>query len=138
MNCFMLFVKYFADNKVFRFVEPRFAEARAKLQPQFCLSCHLEHRGRRATLSTTTYCEVCHRETKLNKDPLDVSHADLIVLERWETCLGCHDFHGNHVMKTRTVLAETLPTAEIRNYFKGAPPPYAKTKRYKAKKEAKL
>ncbi|HYE36302.1 cytochrome c3 family protein [Methylocaldum sp.] len=124
-------------HTVFRFCEPRFAEARAKLQPQLCVSCHLEHRGRRVTLSMTTYCEVCHRETKLRKDPLDISHANLIALNQWESCLGCHDFHGNHIMKVRKVVAEGLPTAEIRNYFAGAPSPYAKTKRYKAKKEAK-
>ena len=37
------------DIPYFDFFEPRFAEAREKIQPQFCLSCHLEHSGKRVT-----------------------------------------------------------------------------------------
>ncbi|MEW6039767.1 MAG: cytochrome c3 family protein [Pseudomonadota bacterium] len=122
-------------HPVFRFVEPRFAEARAKLRPQWCVSCHLEHQGLRVSLDRVTYCETCHKDTRLKKDPLDIPHQTLITLKQWESCLGCHDFHGNHVMKTRTRVAEVLAPETLRAYFAGAPSPYPQQKRYPAKKE---
>lgn len=125
-------------HPVFRFSEPRFAKARASLAPQFCISCHLEHRGRRVTLETTAYCEVCHRETKLNKDPLDIPHKDLIAGKRWSTCLGCHDFHGNHLMKTPLAVIEGIPEDRIKAYFAGGPSPYSERKKYPARKEQDL
>lgn len=125
-------------HPVFRFSEPRFAKARASLAPQFCVSCHLEHRGRRVTLETTAYCEVCHRETRLNKDPLDIPHRDLIAEKRWSTCLGCHDFHGNHVMKTPLRVVELIAEDKIKAYFAGGLSPYSERKKYPAKKEKNL
>lgn len=122
-------------HPVFRFTEPRFAEARAKLHPELCVSCHLEHRGVRVTLDRFTYCENCHKETRLKKDPVDISHEELITLKRWESCLGCHDFHGNHVMKTRRVVKEAVPAERILAYFKGGSSPYSETKHRRARKE---
>lgn len=122
-------------HPVFRFVEPRFAEARGKLQPQLCASCHREHQGLRVTLNDITYCATCHEDTQLKKDPLDIPHQTLITLKQWQSCLGCHDFHGNHVMKTRTVVAQALPPETLFSYFAGAPSPYSQQKRYPAKKE---
>lgn len=123
-------------HPVYRFLEPRFAKAREKISPQSCVSCHNEHRGRRVTLGTIDYCRHCHEKTKLRKDPLDISHADLIALKQWDTCLGCHDFHGNHIMKTaRTVEAAVSPN-KILAYFRGEASPYGNKVRYPAKKEA--
>lgn len=123
-------------HPVFRFFEPRFAEARAKLQPQFCNSCHLEHSGVRVTQPRIDYCQVCHEETKLKKDPLDVPHTQLIAQKRWTTCLGCHDFHGNHPITSPKLLAQVIPPERIRDYFGDGASPYGKDKRHAAKKEA--
>jgi Cytochrome c3 len=125
-------------HPVYRFLEPRFSKAREKLQPHLCTSCHLEHQGRRVTLKETTYCAVCHEETRLKKDPINVSHEQLIQADRWETCLGCHDFHGNHIMDTRTVVEQARDPAAIRAYFEGGPSPYPKALHRKAKKEEDL
>ena len=65
-------------------------------------ACRLEHRGQRVTLTDTGYCSTCHKETTLKRDPIHIPHERLIARDRWETCLGCHDFHGIHLMKTKT------------------------------------
>lgn len=123
-------------HTVFRFFEPRFADARKKIQPQFCTSCHLEHSGKRVTINQTTYCIHCHKDTKLKHDPITISHEDLIIANRWESCLGCHDFHGNHVMEINTVVKQALTSERIQEYFEGGASPYSKTKYYKTRREA--
>ncbi|MGH6635919.1 MAG: cytochrome c3 family protein [Gammaproteobacteria bacterium] len=122
-------------HAVFRFFEPRFVKVRAALGPHLCTSCHREHAGQRVTVDDSGYCVNCHEETKLKKDPLDVSHEQLIAQDRWRTCLGCHDFHGNHVMKTATKLDQAFPPEKIRAYFQGGPSPYPEKRQYTAKKE---
>jgi hypothetical protein len=122
-------------HPVYRFLEPRFSEVRETLQPQYCLSCHREHTGRRIMLAEIGYCANCHEETKLRKDPVEVSHERLIALDRWETCLGCHDFHGNHVMQTATALRNAIPPARIRDYFDGGPSPFGSERRHEPRKE---
>ena len=69
------------------------------------------------TLTDTGYCSTCHKETTLKRDPIDIPHERLIAGDRWETCLGCHDFHGNHLMKTKTRVEEVWPQAQLRAYF---------------------
>lgn len=123
-------------HPVYRFLEPRFAKAREQIQPQFCISCHLEHQGKRVTREESGYCVNCHKETKLKKDPINISHEQLIAQDRWESCLGCHDFHGNHVMKTKRVVEEAWSPERVRAYFGGGPSPYPKELYYNAKKEA--
>ncbi len=120
-------------HAVFRFMEPRFADVRKKMQPQSCLSCHLEHNGRRVT-TTSDYCIHCHEKLVLKTDPLDISHQELIEDKNWASCLRCHDFHGNHIYKTPTRTTEMIPNLEILKYFEGAPSPYSSEKRYEAKK----
>jgi hypothetical protein len=122
-------------HPVYRFLEPRFLKAREKLRPQLCVSCHTEHKGRRVTLAEIGYCVNCHKKTKLRKDPLDVPHDRLITLNRWESCLGCHDFHGNHIMETKKTVEDIIPAERIRAYFQGGPSPYGDDRHYKAKKE---
>lgn len=104
---------------VYRFLEPRFLKARENLGPQQYVSCHTEHKKQRVTLSEIGYCVNCHKQTKLRKDPLDVPHDLLIALNHWESCLGCHDFHGNHIMKTSTTVEQIIPAEKIRAYFQG-------------------
>lgn len=111
-------------HPVFRFLEPRFARARRELAPEQCLSCHLEHQGRRVTQRDPGFCRTCHEDTALRRDPIDIPHATLIDAERWETCLGCHDFHGNHLMKTARRVDEAHAPALLEAYFDEAPSPY--------------
>jgi hypothetical protein len=122
-------------HPVYRFLEPRFLKARENLRPQFCVSCHTEHKGLRVTRSEIGYCVNCHKKTRLRKDPLDVPHDRLIALNQWESCLGCHDFHGNHIMKTKKTVEEVIPAEQIRAYFQGGASPYGDNRHYKAKKE---
>jgi hypothetical protein len=113
-----------------RFLEPRFAAARAAIKPDRCDSCHREHAGMRVTTTETTFCRHCHGELVVKQDPIDVPHADLVAGQRWETCLGCHDFHGSHPDKPQRRLADAIPLEQIESYFAGGASPYtAPTKR---------
>lgn len=110
-------------HPVYRFLEPRFAEARAAIAPHECTSCHGEHVGRRATVEPDA-CRHCHAELSLASDPIAPTHADLVADGEWTTCLACHDFHGNHASAAPTTLAEALPEGAIRAYLAGGPSPY--------------
>lgn len=122
------------NHPVFRFVEPRFAKARRAISPQFCTSCHLEHSGKRVTREPT-FCVNCHEKLEMRSDPLDVSHAKLIAAKKWESCLGCHDFHGNHVMTLDTVVSQAFLPEQVRVYFAGGTSPYGDSLRYPATDE---
>ena len=122
-------------HPVFRFFEPRFKEARANIQPTQCASCHREHSGKLATIQPT-FCVNCHSDLIMKKDPLTTPHHELIQSERWETCLGCHDFHGNHPVETPTAITEALAPEKILDYFNGGISPYGTETYYQAKKEA--
>lgn len=110
-------------HPVFRFLEPRFAEARSEIAPQNCVSCHREHNGVRVT-AQASFCATCHQDLSLRKDPLAVSHEKLVRDERWQTCLGCHDYHGNHAMNAPTNLGDTIPVVQILRYLAGGRDPY--------------
>lgn len=125
-------------HPVFRFVEPRFAEARRAIAPQFCVSCHREHSGRRIT-AEQGYCVNCHSDLDLEDEPVvDVSHAELAERGDWSSCLGCHDFHGNHEMETPTRRSAAMPPARLADYFAGGPTPYPGEVVYPALTEADL
>ena len=111
-------------HPVFRFLEPRFAKARAELHPELCTSCHAEHDGVRVTRAETTFCRTCHADLQVEHDPIDVPHRELVASGRWETCLGCHDFHGNHARVVPRRLADAIPVEQIRAYFEGGASPY--------------
>ena len=111
-------------HPVSRFLEPRFADARAAIHPERCTSCHREHAGVRVTVADGTYCRHCHGDLDVHDDPLDVSHRALVHDQRWDTCLGCHDFHGNHGLKAPHRLAEAIPAAAIQLYLRGGASPY--------------
>ena len=134
-NCLACHERPNDRHPVYRFLEPRFLKARENLSPQHCVSCHMEHKGQRVTRAEIGYCVNCHKKTKLRKDPLDVPHDRLIALKRWESCLGCHDFHGNHIMKTKKMVGQIIPAENIRAYFRGDASPYGDDRHYKAKKE---
>ncbi len=115
-------------HPISRFLEPRFAEARQHIKAYDCITCHTEHQGRRVTLSTITYCMHCHQDTAINNDPVTPTHVELVQQESWNTCLQCHDFHGNHKMTTPLNLDEGLSEEMIWDYFHGAPSPYSSEK----------
>ncbi len=111
-------------HPVFRFLEPRFADAREALHPERCSSCHREHAGTRVTVADGTYCRQCHSDVALDTDPLDVPHRALVLAQRWESCLGCHDYHGNHGMTPPVRLEAAIPRDVIDTYLRGGPSPY--------------
>jgi nitrate/TMAO reductase-like tetraheme cytochrome c subunit len=115
-------------HTVYRFNEPRFIDVRKAIQPQFCVSCHKEHTGVRVS-SDPENCRYCHQKLKIKDDPLDISHLDLIKLKNWNTCLACHDFHGNHIMKTPINTQDMLNQEQIKNYMSGGKDPYSDKKR---------
>lgn len=124
-------------HPVYRFEETRFAEATEKLDARECETCHQEHKGMRVTLPVdqATYCMNCHEDLKVNDDPLDISHEQLIKEEKWATCLQCHDFHGNHFMHTVEEMKDTIPLETLKAYFEGENSPYSDTKKYDPKKK---
>ena len=124
----------FDRHPVYRFNEPRFADARKEIAPQRCASCHREHSGRRVTVEPD-YCRHCHGELEMKNDPLDVSHATLVRESRWLSCLGCHDFHGNHVMKSSTRFADAFSALSVERYFEGDVSPYARQLRKPARQK---
>lgn len=113
-----------------RFMEPRFAEAREAIHPESCISCHQEHHGQRITITPLDYCVNCHRDIEIKDDPLETSHASLIEQEQWNTCLQCHDFHGNHVFEVPDKIRDTIPLQAIKDYAAGKSDPYGELKVY--------
>ena len=122
-------------HPVQRFNEPRFTEVRKKLHPEQCVACHSEHHNVRVTQANIGFCQNCHEEFSLKHDPISVPHQTLAKQQRWDTCLGCHDFHGNHKMPLPTDLKQAIPANRIHAYFQGDVSPYPGTIRYKAKEK---
>jgi hypothetical protein len=133
-DCLACHERPFDRHPAFRFSEPRFAEARQTLGADRCQSCHREHSGARVTVKAG-YCRGCHGTLEMKKDPLDVSHIVLVRQARWLSCLGCHDFHGNHVMEAQTRLADAFDTRRIQSYFDGGASPYPARVRKPASKQ---
>ena len=119
---------------MFRFNEPRFAKARNALGVHECQSCHAEHQGAKVVIQAT-YCSECHEGLEIENDPVDVPHVELAKGARWETCLGCHDFHGNHERTTPTKLDRALSPGDIERYFAGAKSPYGDDLKARARNE---
>ncbi len=112
-----------------RFLEPRFKEAIKVIDATHCETCHREHNGVRVVLSNASYCVNCHSDLTVEKDPLDVSHEELIAQKQWNTCIQCHDFHGNHQYKVAVSLKDTLPLSQVNEYLKGGKDPYSEVKK---------
>jgi hypothetical protein len=113
------------DNRhpVDDFLEPKFADARHAMSVQFCVSCHKQHLGVRVSV-TPRVCQHCHEHTALDDDPIDIPHTTLISDQRWGTCLGCHDFHGNHDRDVPELMSERLTEEQIQEYLDGGESPY--------------
>lgn len=109
-------------HPTFRFFEPRFADAREEVGAHRCNACHQEHQGRR--VARGDFCGACHEDIELSADPIDPSHRQLAADDRWSSCLGCHDFHGNHDHRPQQSFAERFGTEPIEAYLEGGPSPY--------------
>lgn len=111
-------------HPVYRFLEPRFEKVRANMAVHQCMTCHREHLGVRVSLHTGTFCAHCHLKIEIEKDPLNVPHKQLAKEERWDSCLQCHDFHGNHHWQWPIDTNNAIPVSKIQDYFDGGPSPY--------------
>ena len=107
-----------------RFLEPRFEDARRTLAPQQCTSCHREHTDSRVSQTDTGFCATCHRDMTVKNDATRPTHAVLVRGARWDTCLRCHDFHGNHGHEPPHDLDRAISTDLITAYLHRADSPY--------------
>jgi ferredoxin-NADP reductase/bacterioferritin-associated ferredoxin len=107
-----------------RFLEPRFEQARAETGAQLCVSCHREHTGTRLTAANPGYCVSCHSDLKVKNDKVAPTHDYLVSNKRWETCLQCHDYHGNHNWSTPRKLQDATQLDVLDKYLKGGPSPF--------------
>nr|VFK15457.1 MAG: Cytochrome c3 [Candidatus Kentron sp. LFY] len=120
-------------HPVSRFFAPRFRDARERIQPQYCVTCHLEHTGRRVT-GSVSYCEVCHEKIDIENDPISIPHRRLARDNDWESCLACHDYHGNHKMEVTRDFDTRITRQTLQEYFAGeSDSPYAAQKFHKAR-----
>ncbi len=110
-------------HPVAKFLKPEFATARQVMGVQSCVNCHQEHLGVRVSV-TPRVCQYCHKDTDVPDDPVDIPHTTLISDQRWETCLGCHDFHGNHDRLVPKLMSQALTVEQIQQYFDGGESPY--------------
>ena len=119
-------------HPVSRFQEMRFAEQRMELGVHECTGCHGEHEGVRVAHVGTTVCQNCHADLEVDFDPVTPTHAELLEAESWETCMQCHDFHGNHVHTVPEKLSSGIPTEQLLEYMEGGIDPYGKEKHHLA------
>jgi hypothetical protein len=118
-------------HPVYRFREPRFTKARAEVDATTCLGCHSEHAAERVA-APLGFCHACHEDLDLKVDPLDRPHDELIAAAAWDSCLGCHDFHGNHAHKPPVRLLDAHGVEALLAYLKDGQDPYSDTKLYEA------
>lgn len=110
-----------------RFLEPRFDQARAETGAQLCVSCHREHSGVRVTVPSTGYCASCHQDLQVKDDKTSPTHDHLVRNKRWDTCLQCHDYHGNHKWSAPLRLQDAAQLPLLEKYLQGGPSPYGST-----------
>lgn len=114
-------------HPAFRFLEPRFEAVRKDLAPHKCVSCHREHTDTRVSQTNIGFCASCHSDMKMKNDPTRPTHATLLKDRRWDTCLTCHDFHGNHAHEPPHDLKDALTPEVVAAYFHSADSPYGET-----------
>lgn len=119
-------------HPIYRFREPRFDEALQQVRADSCLGCHSEHEAARVSLGPE-FCSACHGTLKLAQDPVNIPHATLIAGGKWSTCLGCHDFHGNHSYDPPTHVQQMIPRASISAYLGQGETPYGPFKLFEAR-----
>jgi ferredoxin-NADP reductase len=118
-----------------RFLETQFAEQRRTLGPHECNNCHGEHQGKRVAQVQTGFCIHCHQDLEVNFDNIQPSHAELLETEAWETCLQCHDFHGNHIREIPINLKNGISQETVLRYLEGGNDPYSTEKTFTANQD---
>lgn len=118
------------QHPVSRFMEARFAEQQVELGVHECNGCHGEHQGKRVANVGVGFCASCHSDLQVDFDPISPSHAVLIADAAWETCLSCHDFHGNHKRTVPEKLTAGIPTERLLDYLDGGDDPYGAEKHH--------
>ena len=76
------------------------------------------------------YCTNCHQEFDIEDTLITPGHQTLADEDRFETCLQCHDFHGNHKYDVPTELNEAFALEDIETYLMGGPSPYGDDKHH--------
>lgn len=107
-------------HPVSRFLEPRFSEARRETQAHRCVGCHAEHTGVRVS-SGSEFCSHCHDDLRNEGDDL---HKEVAGQDQWQSCLRCHDFHGNHTNKVPETLDTAYPESIVKQYLVDGESPY--------------
>jgi predicted CXXCH cytochrome family protein len=102
----------------------------ANINAQQCETCHNEHNGVRIVLSEVNFCFNCHADIEVKNDPLDIPHTALAKNEQWNTCIQCHDFHGNHLYNLAQVVKDTIPMSQIIDYLQGGKDPFSDKKKF--------
>lgn len=121
----------------FRFREPRFTASNRTLDARDCLTCHAEHAGRRVS-NDGLFCASCHEGMKARREVIQPAHSELSQTKRWDTCLTCHDFHGNHPVKAPHRFEEARDLAAVRAYLADGPDPYSPRKAHPARDPSAL
>ena len=121
----------------FRFREPRFSQVNKTLDARNCLTCHAEHAGQRVA-NDGLFCVACHDGMKARKESIQPTHAELSQAKRWDSCLTCHDFHGNHAVKPPKRFDEAHDLRAVRAYLADGADPYADKKIHPARDPAGL
>ncbi|WP_346883386.1 cytochrome c3 family protein [uncultured Algibacter sp.] len=129
-NCLQCHDRPNDRHPTYRFSEPRFKDAIKHIDATTCITCHSEHHEERVSVENINYCMNCHQDLKVENDPLDISHVQLIAKKAWNTCIQCHDFHGNHTYQVPEHLSDTIPMQKIQAYFEGGEDPYGMVKKY--------
>lgn len=119
-------------HPVYRFREPKYRKVREEIKADTCIACHLEHKSKRINVQMN-FCVHCHNELSLKNDPVDVSHKKLIQDKNWDSCLSCHDYHGNHDMKVENEIKKAIASSELKKYFNRGSNPYPGKIIHKAK-----
>lgn len=108
--------------------ETRFVEVQAAHGVHHCTGCHQEHHGQRVTASAEI-CSNCHADISIKGDTAVPDHATLLAQEAWDTCMRCHDYHGNHDLsrgesKYPTRFADGFTLEAVREYLGSGDPVY--------------
>lgn len=121
----------------FRFREPRFQQINKTLDARDCLTCHSEHSAQRVS-NDGMFCGACHDGMKARKEVIQPTHAELSHAKRWDSCLTCHDFHGNHAVKAPKLFQDAHDLEAIRAYLADGADPYSEKKIHPARDPAGL
>jgi len=110
------------------FMQPKYAEAREEIGAHLCFSCHAEHSGRHV-VNTGQFCFACHENLTEEGHEIEPDHAVLVQEERWDTCLQCHDFHGNHERRVPRTFEEALTVETVQRHLEAGASLYGEKRR---------